>query len=65
MRIGNPRVVSIRLPILLKSFFARSSLIRDALELITDERNRFNKSLATLIREKGPQKVRKAEGKTG
>jgi len=29
--------------------------IRAALELITDERNRFNKSLATLIREKSPQ----------
>ena len=39
--------------------------IRDALELITDERNRFNKSLATLIREKSPQKVPKAERKTG
>jgi hypothetical protein len=35
--------------------------IRDALELITDERNRFNKSLATLIREKSPQKVPTAE----
>ena len=39
--------------------------IRDALELITDERNRFNKSLASLIREKSPQKVPKAERKTG
>jgi integrase len=37
--------------------------IRDALELITDERNRFNKSLATLIREKSPQKVPTAEKK--
>ena len=39
--------------------------IRDALELITDERNRFNKSLASLIREKSPPKVPKAERKTG
>jgi len=39
--------------------------IRDALELITDERNCFNKSLASLIREKSPQKVPKAEKKTG
>jgi hypothetical protein len=39
--------------------------IRDALELITDERNRFNKSLATLVREKSPQKLPKAERKTG
>jgi len=39
--------------------------IRDALELITDERNRFNKSLSTLIREKSPQKVPKAQRKTG
>jgi hypothetical protein len=39
--------------------------IRDALELITDERNRFNKSLASLIREKSPRKVPKAERKTG
>jgi len=31
--------------------------IRDALELITDERNRFNKSLSMLVREKSPQKV--------
>jgi integrase len=38
--------------------------IRDALELITDERNRFNKSLATLIREKSPQKVPTVEKKT-
>ena len=29
--------------------------IRDAMELITDERNCFNKSLASLIREKSPQ----------
>ena len=29
--------------------------IRDALELITDERNCFNKSLASPIREKSPQ----------
>ena len=39
--------------------------IRDALELITDERNCFNKSLSSLIREKSPQKVPKAEKKTG
>jgi hypothetical protein len=39
--------------------------IRDALELITNERNRFNKSLATLIREKSSPKVPKAERKTG
>ena len=31
--------------------------IRDALELITDERNCFNKSLASLIREKSPALV--------
>ena len=31
--------------------------IRDALELITDERNRFNKSLSMLVREKSPPKV--------
>jgi len=34
--------------------------IRHALELITDERNCFNKSLASLIREKSSQKVPKA-----
>jgi hypothetical protein len=39
--------------------------IRDAYELITDERNRFNKSLATLIREKSPPKIPEAERKTG
>ena len=38
--------------------------IRDALELITDERNPFNKSLASLSREKSPPKVPKAERKT-
>jgi hypothetical protein len=39
--------------------------IRVALQLINDERNRFNKSLATLVREKSPRKVPKAERKTG
>ena len=39
--------------------------IRDALELITDERHRFNKSLASLIREKSPPKVPTAERKKG
>ena len=39
--------------------------IRDALELIADERNPFNKSLATLIGEKSPPKVPKAERKNG
>jgi hypothetical protein len=38
---------------------------KQLLELITDERNCFNKSLASLIREKSPQKVPKAEKKTG
>lgn len=37
--------------------------IRDALELITEERNRFNKSLATLVREKSPQKIPAVEKK--
>jgi hypothetical protein len=46
--------VSLVLPILLKSFFA---LFLDPrrVELITDERNRFNKWLAMLIREKIPK----------
>ena len=37
--------------------------IRDAVELITDERNRFNKGLAPLFRQKSPQKVATAEKK--
>jgi integrase len=37
--------------------------IRDALELITDERNRFNKSLSMLVREKSPPKVPIAKNK--
>jgi integrase len=39
--------------------------IRDAMELITDERHRFNKSLASLVREKSPQKVPTAQNKKG
>ena len=39
--------------------------IRDALELITDERHRFNTSLASLVREKSPQKVPTAQKKKG
>jgi hypothetical protein len=38
--------------------------IRDASELITAERNRFNKSLATLIREKSLPRIPEAERKT-
>jgi hypothetical protein len=37
--------------------------IRDARELITDERNRFNRSLSMLVREKSPQKVPTAKNK--
>ena len=39
--------------------------IRDALELITDERNRFNKSLAMLIREKKSPKSPHSQKQTG
>jgi integrase len=39
--------------------------IREALELITDERHRFNKSLASLVREKSPQKVPTAQKNKG
>jgi hypothetical protein len=51
-----------------RSITAHSSMaqiveIRDALELITDERHRFNKSLASLIREKSPHKVPTARKK--
>jgi hypothetical protein len=39
--------------------------IRDTLALITDQWNRVDESLATLIREQGPSGARKAQRKTG
>jgi hypothetical protein len=54
---------SLRVP---RSSYSAAEVVEifDASELIIDERNRFNKSLATLIREKTPPRIPETERKT-